>query len=57
MQSKTVKAAFVRGKRAALSKKDKKNPFHPTVSRAEYETWVRAFKKWTEIWKLREQTR
>lgn len=57
MQPKNIKAAFVRGKRAALSKKDKANPFHPTVSRAEYETWSRAFAKWTEIWKQREQTK
>ena len=57
MQPKNIKAAFVRGKRAALSKQDKTNPYHPTVSRAEYETWNRAFIKWTEIWKQKEQSK
>lgn len=54
MQPKNIKAAFVRGKRAALSNKEKANPFHFTVNRHEYEAWFRGFMKWNEIRKQKE---
>ena len=46
MQPKHIKAAFVRGKRAALSAKEKINPYHPTVSRHEHEAWSKGYDKW-----------
>ena len=57
MQTKNIKAAFVRGKRAALSAKEKGNPFHPTVSRHEYEAWFKGFMKWNAIRRNKEMSK
>jgi hypothetical protein len=54
MQPKNIKAAFVRGKRAALSKVKKENPYHYTQNRPEHEAWTRGFRKWSIVRQERE---